>query len=77
MGISAISAIELFRMIRASKVNAENVDRLKFYMNAFRVFPFSKSAARALAMKATCVIDSTAEFKRVPGLLLSNWRKAR
>jgi tRNA(fMet)-specific endonuclease VapC len=34
-------------------------------------------AAHALSMKATCVTDNTDEFKRVPGLILENWRRAR
>lgn len=101
MGISAISAVELFRMIAARKVSAENIARLESHLKTVQVFPFSKKAAEtfarlelamkhqpigekdlliaahAIAMDAVCVTDNTEEFKRVPGLRLVNWRKAR
>lgn len=100
-GISAISAIEVYRKLKNPRVNVANVERLKALYRDMPVYPFSKRAAEylvnleqamhgqhigpadmqiaahALAMKATCVTDNTDEFKRVPGLILVNWRKPR
>ncbi len=100
-GISAISAIEIYRKLKNPRVNVANVERLKALYRDIQVYPFGKRAAEALvyleqamhgqhigpadmhiaahalAMKATCVSDNTEEFKRVPGLLLVNWRKPR
>lgn len=100
-GISAISAIEIYRKLKNPRVNVENVNRLKALYRDFPVYPFSKRAAEclveleqaiygqhigpadmqiaahAMAMNATCVTDNTDEFKRVPGLILVNWRKPR